>query len=482
MLKFSTLLIRMDQVADSSNKMKLLKHYLQTADDSDFYHTIKLFTQGFSGKSVSKERLYRYAQEFSGLPEWLIHESVSVAGDDIEGLSLLLPHSHSEERELPLTDVLKQIRTIKSLDMPLLKEQLFALWKKLHPDCRYITNKLLTGRFRSPLPVFQLALVLSDLTTFSPLWHLVMLLENADDNRFHKSHIFTSPPSPELWKVYPFPVTKSFHGDHADKTRTSEFFYRPLYDGIRCHLIKRQDKIRIWSEHGELLNDKSGLDFSALSMWSFNGVLEANLKDGYSNPIMITDVLESDGNDISQQTRIHKNAVLSTISRSKFPDKSVQFSEWKRIPESEIHMSGLIEKGAIGLFAEHQTCSNQSFVVKPQRHKIKTVLLYAQKENQQSYILTVGLSDGFQWFPVAKVTDGLSDSELTELDQYIRKNTIEKFGPVRTVKPEIVFEISYERVSFSKRHKSGLILHSPKLERWLKFLQITEALPLQSLK
>jgi DNA ligase-1 len=81
-----------------------------------------------------------------------------------------------------------------------------------------------------------------------------------------------------------------------------------------------------------------------------------------------------------------------------------------------------------------------------------------------------------------KAYSGLSDDEIKEVDAFVRKNTIEKFGPVRSVKPELVFEIAFEGIAHSNRHKSGVALRFPRIARWRKDKPANEANCLEDLK
>jgi DNA ligase-1 len=77
--------------------------------------------------------------------------------------------------------------------------------------------------------------------------------------------------------------------------------------------------------------------------------------------------------------------------------------------------------------------------------------------------------------PFAKAYSGLTDIKINEVDQYVRKNTIEKFGPVRSVVPNLVFEIAFEGIQKSTRHKSGIALRFPRIHRWRKDKLASEA-------
>ncbi len=86
-----------------------------------------------------------------------------------------------------------------------------------------------------------------------------------------------------------------------------------------------------------------------------------------------------------------------------------------------------------------------------------------------------------QLVPFAKAYSGLTDEEIRAVDRWVKQNTIEKFGPVRSVKPELVFEIAFEGIAKSTRHKSGIALRFPRINRWRKDKPIQEANTLEDL-
>ena len=79
---------------------------------------------------------------------------------------------------------------------------------------------------------------------------------------------------------------------------------------------------------------------------------------------------------------------------------------------------------------------------------------------------TFGVWDGDTLVPFAKAYSGLTDEEIRRVDAFVRRNTLEKFGPVRTVKPELVFELAFEGIQRSPRHKSGIAVRFPRMARW----------------
>jgi DNA ligase-1 len=101
---------------------------------------------------------------------------------------------------------------------------------------------------------------------------------------------------------------------------------------------------------------------------------------------------------------------------------------------------------------------------------IDAVLIYAQKGHGKRASLftdyTFALWDDEKLVPFAKAYSGLSDAEIRKVDRFIRQNTKEKFGPVRSVTPTLVMELAFEGLQRSKRHKSGIATRFPRILRW----------------
>jgi DNA ligase-1 len=103
-------------------------------------------------------------------------------------------------------------------------------------------------------------------------------------------------------------------------------------------------------------------------------------------------------------------------------------------------------------------------------HSVDAVLMYAQPGSGRRAGLytdyTFGVWDGGSLVPFAKAYTGLTDEEIRKVDAFVRRNTLEKFGPVRTVRPELVFELAFEGIQRSTRHKSGIAVRFPRMARW----------------
>ncbi|HVX25452.1 MAG TPA: hypothetical protein VHB70_03865, partial [Parafilimonas sp.] len=117
---------------------------------------------------------------------------------------------------------------------------------------------------------------------------------------------------------------------------------------------------------------------------------------------------------------------------------------------------------------------------------IDAVLIYAQKGSGRRSTLytdyTFAVKDGDKLVPFTKAYSGLTDKEFAQVDYFVKRNSLEKFGPVRTVKPELVFEIAFEGIAASNRHKSGVALRFPRIKRWRKDKPASEINTLDDLK
>jgi DNA ligase-1 len=101
---------------------------------------------------------------------------------------------------------------------------------------------------------------------------------------------------------------------------------------------------------------------------------------------------------------------------------------------------------------------------------VDAVLIYAEPGHGRRAGLftdyTFGVWHGDRLVPFAKAYSGLTDAEIRRVDAFVRRHTLERFGPVRTVKPELVFELAFEGIQRSPRHKSGIAVRFPRMARW----------------
>jgi DNA ligase-1 len=119
-------------------------------------------------------------------------------------------------------------------------------------------------------------------------------------------------------------------------------------------------------------------------------------------------------------------------------------------------------------------------------YTVDAVLIYAQRGHGRRASLftdyTFGVWDRGELVPVAKAYSGLTDEEIREVDEFVRRHATDRIGPVHVVTPLLVFEVAFERIQLSNRHKTGLAVRFPRISRWRRDKRPEEADNLDSLR
>jgi len=207
------------------------------------------------------------------------------------------------------------------------------------------------------------------------------------------------------------------------------------------------------------------------------------------------DMLELKGEDIRHLSLTERRAALETLVNSlqlSFIQLSpiVSFTDWNELAaireqSRAINSEGLMlkRKGSAYLVGRKR---GDWWKWKIDPLTIDAVMVYAQKGTGRRSNLytdyTFAVKDGEKLVTFAKAYSGLTDKEFAQVDAFVKKNSLEKFGPVRTVKPELVFEIAFEGIAASSRHKSGVALRFPRISRWRTDKKADEINTLEDLK
>ena len=203
------------------------------------------------------------------------------------------------------------------------------------------------------------------------------------------------------------------------------------------------------------------------------------------------DLLEYEGRDIRsfefktrreflEETLSNLNDEVKMIIRA---TESVKTSTWDDLARRREESRGL---GVEGFMLKHRDSP-----YRVGRHRgdwwkwkidpltVDAVLIYAQKGSGKRSNLftdyTFAVWKGDELVPFAKAYSGLTDAEIRKVDRFVRDNTIETFGPVRSVKPQLVFELAFEAIQRSTRHKSGVAVRFPRISRWRDDKKIEDA-------
>jgi len=323
-------------------------------------------------------------------------------------------------------------------------------------------------------------------------------------------------------KPYPFYLAYALEDELTALGEPHEWQAEWKWDGIRGELIKRNNEIFVWSRGEELMTEKfpeyfllkdilpNGIVLDGEIIPSMNGIplpfalLQTRIgrknvtkKNLQETPITFFayDLLEYEGNDIRESMLTERRILLEKIvAQTKHPalllSPVINFNTWAELTNLRMQSRNM---GSEGIMLKRKKSTYQVGRKRGDWWKWKidplvldAVMIYAQKGHGRRSNLytdyTFAVRDGDKLVSFTKAYSGLTDKEFAEVDSFVKRNAIEKFGPVRTVKPELVFEIAFEGIAASNRHKSGVALRFPRINRWRKDKKVDEINTLQDLK
>jgi len=496
--------------------------YLETAPEKDKLWFLALFTGKKPKRPINVNLLKIWALEITKLPEWLFLESYSSVGDLGETLSLLLPKPQFEiEKSLSLW--MNELIELREKTNEEKKNYVLESWKGLDFTERFIFNKLIGGSFRIGVSKKMLINALAKFSGQKPsqLMHSIMgkwTVENADFQDLIEGKNI----NPDNSKPYPFCLAYPLEKEIQDLGERKNWQAEYKWDGIRGQLIKRNNEIFIWSRGEELVTSQFPEIMEMLQNFEGNFVLDGEIlavkNDKVLNfnelqkrfnrknltkkileeipvQVFVYDLLEFENEDLREIPLQERRILLESLLQ-KNPNERINIPQ---IVETE-NWEDLIEirKNSRENNSEGLMLKNKNSIYHSGRKKgdwwkwkvdpltIDAVLIYAQKGSgrRSGYYTdyTFAVKDGEKLVTIAKAYSGLTDKEIMEVSRFVNKNALEKFGPVRTVKPELVFEIAFEGIGFSNRHKSGVALRFPRIVRWRKDKKVEEIDDLEEVK
>ena len=305
----------------------------------------------------------------------------------------------------------------------------------------------------------------------------------------------------------------------------SEHLVEWKWDGIRCQLIARGGELFLWSRGEERLEERFPEVATAAKALPSGTVLDGELlawRNGRPLPFqqlqrriqrkqvgrkllaevpvsfLAFDILEADGIDLRQSPLRHRREKLETLMQGLAPPTSDHLRLSPRVDcvdrrDLEEARTTARREGAEGLMIKPLDSPYAVGRVrgiwwkwKVNPFTVDAVMIYAQRGHGRRASLytdyTFALWDGGELVPVAKAYSGLTDEEIRRVDRFVRENTREQFGPVRSVTPQLVMEIAFENVQPSPRHKSGIAVRFPRIVRIRDDKRIEGADSLQTLR
>lgn len=506
MKHFAQLISSLESTNKTNAKIDAIVNYLENAPDNDKLWFLALFTGKRPKRPVNTNYLKQWALEITGLPEWLFVESYTSVGDLGETLSLILP-APEHHIEKTLSEWMGELLELKDKTEEEKKQYVLQSWNGLDYTERFIFNKLIGGSFRIGVSKKLLINALSKYSEIeqNQLMHSIMGKWNFDEVNF-QDLIEGTNINPDNSKPYPFCLAYPLEKEIEDLGEISLWQFEYKWDGIRGQLIKRNGEVFIWSRgeelvtpqfpelketlenvegdfviDGEILAVKNDevLNFNELQKRLNRKNITKKMMEEIPVQVFAYDMLEFKGEDLREKPLSERRKMLedllvqnqnTKISLSQII-QTENYKELKEIREKsrEINSEGLMLKQKKSIYHSGRK-KGDWWKWKVDPLTIDAVLVYAQKGSgrRSSYYTdyTFAVKNGGTLVTIAKAYSGLTDKEIMEVSRFVTKNSIEKFGPVRTVKPELVFEIAFEGIGFSSRHKSGVALRFPRIVRW----------------
>tara|TARA_R110002072_G_scaffold7503_2_gene40557 strand:- start:308949 stop:310544 length:1596 start_codon:yes stop_codon:yes gene_type:complete len=526
MKQFANLIKTLDSTNKTNEKVNALADYFKSAPENDKLWTIAILSHRRPKRPVNTTLLRQWATEISNIPTWLFEESYHIVGDLAETIALIIPNKDEATTDKSLSTFIAEIITLRTLPDEEKKSYLQENWLRLSYFERFVFNKIITGGFRIGVSQKLMTRALAKATEIDEdILAYKLMGDWTGDNTTFEQLILQENPEDYLSKPYPFYLAYAVEDDfQQDLGDISEWSFEHKWDGIRSQVIIRNDEVFVWSRGEELVTDKypefqrflsklpNGtvldgeiLPFGNGQIGNFNDLQtrigRKNLSKALleKTPVILNayDLLEWNGEDIRERRFSERREILDKLIANCDCDEiglylsnTMHFDTWEAAAEERALSR---EKRSEGLMIKRKDSPYLVGRKKGDWWKWKTdpftidgVLTYAMRGHGRRANLytdyTFGLWNDGELVTFAKAYSGLTDAEFRQVDAWIKKNTLERFGPVRSVTPHHVFEIAFEGIAESSRHKSGIATRFPRILRWRKDKPIEEANTLDDLR
>ncbi|MEP7062539.1 MAG: ATP-dependent DNA ligase [Betaproteobacteria bacterium] len=517
MKDFAQLYVELDATTSTTGKLAALQRYYAIAGPADAAWATYFLAGGRPRQTVPTRLLRECAIEYSALPPWLFEECYQAVGDFAETVAHVLPPAENES-DIGLAAWVARLLPLRVADPDIVRERLFSFWNELDWNGRFLMLKLIGGGFR--VGVSRL------LVTRALAAHAGVDAKSIAQRLIGYTHIGSQPDATVFLALvaqdagalanpgHPYPFFLAQQLTHAIDALGDprDWIVEWKWDGIRAQLVARDGECWLWSRGEELITERFP-ELDALGRRLPAGtVIDGEVvvwRDGHVQPfadlqtrigrktlapkilaqmpaaLVAYDLLEWQGGDLRGRPQHERRAMLERAVAS-IDDASLQLSPLVERPTWDAYAALREESRARGVegfmlkrrdarYGVGRTKSDGTWWKwKVDPMTVDAVLVYAQRGHGRraslysDYTFAVWTEDaeGRRLVPFAKAYSGLSDEEIAKVDAIIRRTTVEKFGPVRSVTPSMVFELGFEAIQRSPRHKSGIAVRFPRMLRW----------------
>ncbi|HEX8831924.1 MAG TPA: ATP-dependent DNA ligase [Longimicrobium sp.] len=511
MKAFAELYAELDETTRTNEKVDALARYFASAAPEDAAWAVHFLIGRRPKRLVPARRLAEWAMEMAGVPEWLFAECHEAVGDLAETITLLLPPPSGARDDLPLHRwVEERLLPLRHEDEAGQRLAMRAAWAELSGPEAYVWNKLITGGFRVGVSqnLVVRALARAGGTDEPVVAH--RLMGAWDPTPEFYTRLFGADTSDaDASRPYPFYLAYALDAELDTLGEPGEWQAEWKWDGIRAQMIRRRGSVYIWSRGEELITERFPELARAAGLLPDGTVLDGEIlpwMDGRPLPfaqlqrrigrkvlgpkilaevpvvLLAYDLLEIEDADVREEPLQWRRARLEELIASlptgatdRLPlSPIVPAHDWDDVTEA---YRGARDRAAEGLMLKRLDSPYRTgrrrgdwWKWKVEPFTLDAVMVYAQRGHGRRASLytdyTFAVWKEGELVPFAKAYSGLTDAEIRKVDAWVRRNSLQKFGPVRTVKPELVFELAFEGIQRSPRHKSGVAVRFPRILRW----------------
>jgi DNA ligase-1 len=525
---FTDLYLSLDRTTRTGEKVAALSQYFRTAPPRDAAWAVFLLSGRKIGRAVSSRLLREWAAEASGTPIWLLEQSYHLVGDLSETLALLLPDP-ADSSPTPLHEVIeRRLKLLGGVPQEEQREIIVSSWAELNADQRLVFHKLLSGNFRVGVSRLLLIRALAEVAGVEPAviaHRLAGQWAPSEEamRRLLSAHDPQAAPDPGV--PYPFMLAHPLNEGLESLGAIADWLLEWKWDGIRAQLIRRGGRTWLWSRGDEMVSGAFPEIIMAAAALPEGTVLDGEVlawDEVSARPLPFTrlqrrlnrktvemsfwpetpvtfcvfDILEAEGRDIRGRPLYERRSILGTTLQSLPATPAIRLSEPLRCEswdEARRVIDESRQRGVEGLMLKRGDSSYQPgrptglwWKLKVQPYTMDAVLIAAEPgHGRRAGLLTdytFGVWDDGALVPIAKAYSGLTDEEIAEVDRFARQHTLARHGPVCLVEPLRVFEIGFEAIQPSTRHKSGLAVRFPRILRIRNDKKPAEADTLQSMR
>ncbi|WP_426318836.1 ATP-dependent DNA ligase [Pseudoduganella sp. R-43] len=519
MREFARLYAELDETTSTKRKLEALQAYFSKAAPENAAWAVYFLAGGKPRQAVPVKLLRQYATEYAGLDEWLFDECYNAVGDLAETIAHILPAPNLES-DVGLAEWIEQrIAPLRGAAPDEVRAALFRYWDELETRERFLLVKLIGGGFRVGVSRLLVTRALSAIAAVDSKL-VAQRLMGWTDGRVRPTaqgflQLIAAPSATEHaergGQPYPFFLAHALQADPATLGDLAAWQVEWKYDGMRTQLVSRAGLNFLWSRGEDLITERfpelaslhlpqgtvidgeilvwpqgdAPAPFAALQKRIGRKLLSAKLLSELPAVLVAYDLLELDGVDVRQLPQYERRALLEQLV-AQVAQPQLRLSplvlaeDWGQLAQVRTEsrargVEGMMLKAKDAQYGVGRTKDVGTWWKwKIDPFSVDAVLVYAQAGHGRraslytDYTFAVWDSDGEgerKLVPFAKAYSGLTDAEIAQVDNAVRRTTVERFGPVRSVRPTMVFEIGFEGIALSPRHKSGIAVRFPRILR-----------------